>query len=578
MSLSATINAARTALNVSSLGLQVAGNNMANVATPGYSRQIAHLKALAGARSGGYGIGAGVGVASVQRKVDEALLRRLRAGISDEHAASTKVATFSQLESILNELTGFDLSTDLNSFFGVWSEATSLLESGSVVIEQGVKMAGSIQNLREEMVQLRRQIEDQIDQGANAANQVLEEIARLNVQITSSEIGPTQASALRDQRDQLVAELSTFIDVSAVEDGQGSLDILIGSTPIIIGGENRGVDIERRTNEAGELEVLVVADADRTPLRVRGGQLGGLLESRDGSIDRAIEDLDALAAQMIFEVNRLHSTGSSRAGYASVTSSLQVGPSDRTLALNDPTNTSLSALPFAAANGGFYVNVRNETTGSSDTVWVEVDLDGIDDTGAQGYADDTSAEDIRAAIDAVDGLRATWSADGRLEIQGETGFTFSFEDDSSSALAVLGVNSYFEGTSGKDIRVRESLVSNPNSLALGRWEDGSYVENGTALGIARLQEIDIAGLSGRTPSEFWGDSVQRVAVTSASAYTEANATAIVRESLESQRSAVSGVSLDEESINLVTYQQQYQGAARVIQIADQLTQELMNLV
>lgn len=578
MSLSATINAARTALNVSSLGLQITGNNMANVATPGYSRQIAQLKALAGARSGGFGIGAGVGVADVQRKVDAALLRRLRAGISDEHAASTKVATFSQLESILNELTGFDLSTDLNSFFGVWSEATSLLESGSVVIEQGVKMSGSIQNLREEMVQLRRQVEDQIDQGANAANQMLEEIARLNVQITSSEIGQTQASALRDQRDQLVAELSTMVDVTAVEDGQGSLDILIGSTPVIIGGENRGLDIERRTNEAGQLEVLVVVDQDRTPLRVEGGQLGGLLASRDGAIDRAIDDLDMLAGQLIFEVNKLHSTGSSRVGYSSVTSSLQVPLADRSLALNDPTNTALSQLPFGAENGGFYVNVRNETTGSSDTVWVEVDLDGLDNTGAQGFGDDTSAEDIRAAIDGVDGLRATWSADGRLEIVGETGFTFSFSEDSSSSLAVLGVNSYFEGTSGKNIKVRDSLVSNPSALALGRWEGGSYVENGTALGIAKLQEVDIAGLKGRTPSEFWGDAVQSVAVSSATSYTEANATAIVRESLEAQRSAMSGVSLDEESINLVTFQQQYQGAARVIQIADQLTQELLNLV
>lgn len=578
MSLSATINAARSALNVSALGIQISGNNMANVATPGYSRQIAMLKALKGTSNGQFQVGGGVAVADVQRKVDEALMRRLRSGISDEHAAASKVATFSQLESVLNELTGFDLSTDLNDFFSVWSEATSLLDSGSVVVEQGAKLANSIQDLRSEMTLLRRQVEDQIDQSSRAANSILDEIANLNSAISATEIGPNKANALRDQRDQLVAELSTLVDVNTVEDGQGSLDVLIGSTPVIIGGTNRGLSIVRETNAEGQLEVGVVIDANATPVNVTGGRIGGLLESRDGTIDRAIEDLDELAAQLIFEVNKLHSTGSSREGYTSLNSSLQVALADQTLALNDPTNTSLSTLPYAAENGGFYVNVQNATTGASETVWIEVDLDGLDNTGAPGFGDDTSAEDLRLAIDGIDGLRATWNASGKLEIAGETGYSFSFSEDSSGALAVLGVNSYFEGTSGQDIAVRAELKETPSLLGLGRYEDGTFTENGTALGIAQLQDVSLSAMGNRTVGGFWADAVQRVAVTAATSYNEANATALVRESLESQRSAMSGVSLDEESINLIMYQQQYQGAARLIQIADAMTQELLNII
>ncbi|MFT5422585.1 MAG: flagellar hook-associated protein 1 FlgK [Phycisphaerales bacterium] len=578
MSLSATINAARSALNVSSLGIQIAGNNMANVATPGYSRQIAMLKALQGTTNGQFQVGGGVGIADVQRKVDEALMRRLRSGISDEHAAASKVATFSQLESVLNELTGFDLSSSLNDFFGVWSEATSLLESGSVVVEQGAKLANSIQNLRSEMTLLRRQTEDQIDQTSRAANSILNEIAGLNAAITASEIGQSKANALRDQRDQMVAELSTLVDVNTVEDGQGNLDVLIGSTPVIIGGTNRGLDIQRETNDEGVLEVSVIIADGGTPVSVSGGKIGGLLESRDGAIDRAIKDLDELAGQLIFEINKLHSTGSSRDGYAALKSTLQVPTADRALALNDPNNSTLSNLPFAPENGGFFINVQNATTGASEAKWIEVDLDGLDNAGLPGFGDDTSAEDIRAAIDATDGLRATWSADGKLEIAGETGYTFSFSEDSSSALAVLGVNSYFEGTSGSDIAVRADLKESPSLLGLGNYNNGRFVENGTALGIAQLQDQSLASMGNRTVSSFWGDAVQRVAVTASTAYNEAHATALVRESLESQRSAMSGVSLDEESINLITFQQQYQGAARLIQIADQMTQELLNIL
>jgi flagellar hook-associated protein 1 FlgK len=207
-----------------------------------------------------------------------------------------------------------------------------------------------------------------------------------------------------------------------------------------------------------------------------------------------------------------------------------------------------------------------------------VDLNGLTNAGLPGTGDDTTAEGIRAAIDAVSGLSASFDAEGKLVIEADEGLEFSFADDTSGALAVLGVNAYFTGTNGTDIEVRGDLERNPSLLARGRDTASGFVENGTALAINGLQTQKISTLSDRSITEAWRDASQLVGNRTATAKSRAEASAVVTESLSAQRAAVSGVSLDEEAVNLINYQRQYQGAARLISIADELTQTLLNLV
>jgi flagellar hook-associated protein 1 FlgK len=108
--------------------------------------------------------------------------------------------------------------------------------------------------------------------------------------------------------------------------------------------------------------------------------------------------------------------------------------------------------------------------------------------------------------------------------------------------------------------------------------NGNLVENATALRMAGLEERVIAALGGRTIGGAWSDHVQGVGVNTQSAQTRAEAATLVREGLEAQRAAVSGVSIDEESVNLISFQRQYQGAARFISIIDELTQTLISIV
>jgi flagellar hook-associated protein 1 FlgK len=108
--------------------------------------------------------------------------------------------------------------------------------------------------------------------------------------------------------------------------------------------------------------------------------------------------------------------------------------------------------------------------------------------------------------------------------------------------------------------------------------DGEFVENGTALEIAKLQDKALSNLQGRTIAEAWRDSAQAIGVQAAAAGTTLEAAASVRASLEAQRAGISGVSIDEESVNLMNFQRMYQASARVISVADELTQTLLSLV
>lgn len=572
MSLNSTLQIANSSLIASQIGLQVASNNLANASTPGFTRQVALIESLRGRITDPNMIGSGVAVTQVRRQIDQALQERLWNGVSEEYSAAQKSGVYSQLESILAEGTDFDTSSQLSSFFNSWSEATTLLDTQSTLVNQGQTLTSFIRTIRSELTDQRRQIEDQIDAQTAQANALFQEIANINQTISSREIGQAQASSLRDRRDQIVTELSTLVDINVNENPEGLYDVFVGSTPVVLGTRNRGVEIDRQTVD-GVVTVVPRLKDNGAPLPVNGGSIGGLLQTRAGAIDATIDKLDDIAAQLIFQVNRLHSTGTNANGLTAASGTLAVATADRNRPLNDPNNASLADLPFAAENGGFFVEVRNKNSGTSDRVWIEVDLDGIDNNGLPSTADDTTAEDIRAAIDAVDGISASFTPDGRLDISASPGFSFSFDEDSSAALAVMGVNSFFTGTTAQDIGIREGV-----EVMLGRIENGQFVENANALRIGALGEQAIDSLGGVTIGKSWSLHTQDVATQSSGARVGADASAIVRESLEAQRASISGVSIDEESMNLLTYQRQYQAAAQVVQVAQSMYDILLNLV
>lgn len=578
MSLTAAFNIARTALNASSLGIQVTGNNLANVATPGYSRQVGTLTPLGGNSSlSANSIGRGVQMRDVRRQIDEALQQRLWNSTADVTAANQHAGVLSQLETILGELGDHDLSSELSSFFGVWSERANQSQSSSVVVQQGQRLASFMGRLRSDLVEQRGQLDAELGTVITRANQLASSVADLNRSISQAELGGASANTLRDQRDQAVTELSQLMNVTVVDRGVQGTDVLIGSQPLVLAGQSRGLQVERRNGEDGnEVFVSLVDNSERVD--VTSGKIGAILSGRGEHITSGIDKLDQLAAQTAFEINKLHSTGRNLSGLTTTTGDLGIAVGDQTLAINDPANQTFTALPYQAQNGGFIVQVRNAASGATQSVRINVDLDGVTSAGVPGTDDDTTPEQVRAALDAIDGIRASFTPEGKLKVEAETGYDFSFADDSSNVLAVMGVNSYFTGTDAANLQVRSDLVADPTKVVTGRMSNGQFIENGTVLAIAQLQDKPLASLSNQSISASWRDAVQAIGVATSAAQVNAQASGVIRDSLDAQRAAMSGVSVDEEAINLSNYQRAYQGAARLVQVTDELTQTLMSLI
>lgn len=577
MSLTSSLLIGRTALTAAQVALQVTGNNIANASTPGYSRQRIDLDPIIGRRiSNNAFVGNGVGVSSVRRVIDPALAQRLRASVSQEAAAGVEVRVAESVENITRELTGADLSSQLSAFFNNFSELANNPASGatrSTVIEQGASLASFVRDMRADLLQERGLIENELRISTLRADEILGEVARLNVAITNSEVGSGEDGNLRDQRDLLLDELSSLIDITVIEQDSGSVDVLSGSTPLVQGSTNRGLEFEIRTI-GGDTELRIRTKLEPETIVGNGGTLNTLIDQYNTGVTATIDDLNEIVSELIYRVNRLHSVGRPDAHATDVTGTLDVPLVDQTLAFNDPTNATFAGLPFEIENGQLTIRITGPDGTTQDTV-IDIDLDNIDNTGAPGAGDDTTLQSLVGDINAnVANLSVTINPDGTLRFLADPGYDFSFTEDTSGVAAVLGINTFFEGEDASDIKVVTALQDDPSRLILGAAE-GS---NETALAIAALRDQPLERFDGTTFGTSWLETVERNAVKSSSARARFQALSSVRQSLQSQEQALTGVSLDEESINLITYQQQYNGAARFIATVDELTNLLLSLV
>ncbi len=563
MSINGALQIGRSAMTASQAALQVAGNNMANAATEGYFRRSVHMAAAMDERVGtNMFIGQGVQLLSIKREVDIALQARVRNALSDESAALVDQRFLIAVETLQNELTSNDLSSQLSEFFNGFSELANNPEDHAVralVVQLGVGVASTITGLRDEYAKLREQIDTTLDVSIDSANGILDQISALNLQIAQTEQGAGEAGSLRDQRDRLVDQLSEFIDISVNEQQNGMIDILSGSTPIILAGESRGIEL-RIESDNGTIEASVRVAADGTELTPTNGEIGALLRQRAETVEPSIQDLDDLASNLIFEVNRLHSQGQGRFNPSSFTGSYQAA--DTTVPLND----AAADLPFQMKNGGFYIHVINSASGAENAYRIDVDPDAM------------SLDDLVAEINTVTGgtnVTASLTPARMLQLTANAGFELSFTDDTAGVLAGLGVNSFFTGENAATMGVAQEIRDDPNRLAAGA--NNVPGSNDTALALANLQDQPIAALGEASLRDFWQESVNGLAVRTATANQQVETTGLVRESLSAQLLAVGGVSLDEESVNLLTFERQFQAAARFISVIDEILQTLLSL-
>jgi flagellar hook-associated protein 1 len=635
MTLFSSIGTALTGLQATMAALQTTGHNIANAATPGYSRQRAELVVARPQQFGRLQIGRGVNLAAVRRSVDASLEERLRDSASTLAGLGAESDTLRRLEDLLGALSDTDLAGQMDRLFGSLQDFSANPEDLSTrrqVLGSAETLAQSLNSLSQRVRESREQLNGDVRVAIDDINRFAAQIADLNVQIVATEkggLGFGTANDLRDRRDLLLRELSDRVAITAVETSNGEVNVLAGSAFLVFGSERYEVS-SAETAEDGVLRVTPVFASGNAELAIRGGRLRGLLDARDGVLADAGRDLDRLASSLAYEFNRVQSTGQGLERFADLTSLYSVPNLGAPLAVDsrstatstldtltdasligaaDPTGRDLRIetganapdvrriVAFDPATGTLFfdrplraplaIGTRYQirdlpfpVVNGGFQVLLTNEVTGVQesfqvDVDLDRLGADTTMSDLVAQLNALSpGLQASLTSDNRLRLRTTASeLRVSFANDSSGFLAAAGLNAFFSGSRASDLALDPTLAGRPELLSGAL--SSSAGDNSGALAFAALRDVR-AVLGEQTFEEFYQGVVGRLGVDSAEAQGRLENQALIAQQLENQRERISGVNIDEEAVNMIQYQRSFQASARFIGVIDELLDTLVN--
>ncbi|MEE9259588.1 MAG: flagellar hook-associated protein FlgK [Candidatus Scalindua sediminis] len=324
-----------TGLLISQRALQTIGHNLANVNTPGYSRQVNSLSAR-DPLSTTYGvIGQGVTLDEIRRIKDDLIDSQIQNYTSLHGSAEVQNRMLKILEGIFNELSEFSLSNTIEKFFQSIQELTinpEFITSRYQLLQDGINLANTVGSLDTQFKRLMDGNAQEINTKITELNNITSEIVELNKRISVAEVGAGNANDLKDKRDVLVTRLSKLADIRVINNDNGTINILLGGAFVV--HENNTEILSTTSTGQGTVRIDGIAV-------INSGELKGLLDLQDVFLTKYIQRLDTLAASIIKEVNNIHSEGVGLSGgFTTLTSTITVNN-----ATDQLSNTGLAFPP-----------------------------------------------------------------------------------------------------------------------------------------------------------------------------------------------------------------------------------------
>jgi len=304
---------AKNALAAQRYGIDVTGHNIANVNTPGYSRQNPVYEAMEPVPYGGVLLGRGVDIDQVLRVSDQFIENQLMQRKSSMLSSKEMEHYINVLEGLFNENSESNISNMLADFWNSWHDIANNPSGASeriALYEHSISMSEQFNTLNADLTQLERDLTNAVSVGIDEINQLTNEIAQINGKIVGME-ATNIANDLRDQRNNLVSELSEYLDVKAFEQSNGSLTLVAARGCILVTAAS-SYDLELGGDSGDRVKWQGSGDppttVDITDYIIKG-KLGGWLDMRDEVIAKYKLDLDVLAKEFIWAVNQQHSQG-----------------------------------------------------------------------------------------------------------------------------------------------------------------------------------------------------------------------------------------------------------------------------
>ena len=603
--------------------LSTVGHNVANINTPGYSRQRVELEAR-DATYFGYGYqGNGVQIVDVRRMADSLATSRLL----DSGGELARLQQLSTLSSRLDQLfsekaTG--ISAPWSSFFDSVN-ALSSNAAGSADRESVLAQANALVTRFRQIDQHLDGLDIEVNAGLTAAtdevNRLAKEIAQLNGQIGGSS---SPSGDLLDRRDQLISELVAFTGGNAATQDGGLVNVFsAGGQPLVVGAAASTLVTVPDPYRPERLQVALETNGQRVTLdkRALGGQIGGLVEFRTTVLDPAMAELGRIATSLAQTFNEGHRAGMDQYG--------QMGADFFTLPAprlsSNANNTGNASLTTSVGSVGG-LNAQNVLLRFDGAAWVATHPDtgaSIPMTGTGTAADPLVVNGIEVVL-----ASGTPAANDRFLLQptagaaGNLGVAITDPGRIAAATPVKATTDLANTGSGKlsglkvtdaanagllapaDIEFIDATQYTINgtgpfaytpgqTIAYNGWSvvlDGAPAagdtfsvgptganssDNGNAKLLSNLDDARVLNGGTLTLNGAIGGLTTQVGSAARQADYSAQAQQVIHDQAQAARDAVSGVNLDEEAADLMRLQQAYQAASQIIATADTLFQSLL---
>ena len=656
------MNVGVSALNANQQALTTVGHNIANVNTPGYSRQTVYTNALHGQNMGNGFIGKGVQVATVMRNYS-ALLNRQSNAANAIHAADTsRLQGLMQMQDVFkggDGSLGAAVTNMMNAFVDVQA-APSDATGRNVVLTRMSELAARFHAASNMLEEQDYSTAQQLRNNALLVNDKASQVARLNNEISRALATGHQPNDLLDARDQVIREINQYVQTTQVAADDGSISLFVGGSQALVLGINSGqLSVEETKEYPGSQRMALYfsqpggQQLELTAAMVGGGEIAGLLKFRNEDLAEGRNLLGRLAMTIGHELNlqnqrgltlngqqggALFSLPTTSTGYGNITGYSNIGPGAATTQVMDasqlkpseyrlifegspvaPVLTRMSdgkvfngsstpPLTMAALNAGFDADglrftVPNATTAaavagnsmlfkpfSTAASEIEALVHNPDELAAASaltaninknntgklQLTQLGANDFTGIPAAQDPVRLTFNGAGQV--------TYQIYDHLSSTWGpVAGSMDYVPG---------QALTINGWSITLtGTPAAGDTVDVANALDFGEAFRLNAGNAGafldlrdkkvfdqGTTLSDGFSAAMAVVGTRTQSVQLAKKLSSTVAKNLEMDRTAVSGVNLDEEAARLLQYQQAYQASSKVIQIAQSLFDSVLNAV
>jgi flagellar hook-associated protein 1 FlgK len=540
------LNIGKLALFAQQRAISVTSQNIANVNTPGYSRQEAVLETTIPANDRPGQIGTGVQVGEIRRLVNRFVENQLTSEQSNVGRFDIERSILSRVEASFNDAQGTGLHQALTDFFAAVQDLSNNpqgREERVALLARAETLAQRVEATDSQVRQILTDLDSEIVGTVTDINALASQIADLNNEIGRAEMSGQRANDLRDTRGRTLNELAEKIDIRTFENSVGQVTVMVGGGRPLVEGNRaftlRGVVDPDNSGFSGiELDPGTGTTFDLTS-SIANGRLKGLIDLRDTVIPGYLDQLDQLAAAVINEVNQQHRAGYGLDGSTANDFYTPLVPTSKGLSANTgsgavsvtvATAASLTLDPYQLSFAGGSYTIQNLTTGA---------------TATAAYSNPTTVT--------FEGLSITITG---APASGDV-FAVSAHQGTAGSMAVA--------------------LSNPDRIAAASSAAGVPGDNANAVLLARLQDKAVTALGGATFQRFYSGFIGEVGSDAQAAQRNLNAQEIIGEQLDRMRGEVSDVSLDEEMTNLIKYQRAFEAAARLITVADDLLQTILGI-